>query len=107
MPLTWNQISVAFSNAKYTFAEISIALELFLLKGGYSGYKRRQQVYGDFFKSNPEKKKQVVKLVMKVKGQTIKQDAKVSKKTKVTVSDIDLIISEILNIKPKVEVHVD
>ena len=98
---------MAFSNAKYTFAEISIALELFLLKGGYSGYKRRQQVYGDFFKSNPEKKKQVVKLVMKVKGQTIKQDAKVSKKTKVTVSDIDLIISEILNIKPKVEVHVD
>jgi len=107
VPLTWDQISVAFNNAKFTFAEISIALELFLLKGGYSGYKRRQQVYGDFFKSNPEKKKQVVKLVMKVRGQTIKQDAKVPEKSEVTVSDIDLIISEILNIKPKVEVNVN
>ena len=44
---------------------------------------------------------------MKVRGQTIKQDAEVPEKSEVTVSDIDLIISEILNIKPKVEVNVN
>lgn len=105
MPLTWSQITVAFKNATYTFAEISIALELFL-KGGTGSRRRREQAYQEFFQQNPQKKKKTVELIMKIKGRQIKQGVKIPEQIDVSLSEIDLIISEVLNIKPEVTVDV-
>ena len=105
MPLTWSQITVAFKNAAYTFAEISIALELFLL-GGTGSRRRRDQTYQELFQQYPEKKKKTIQLIMKIKGQEIKQGVKIPNQVDVTLKDIDLIISEVLNIKPEVAIDV-
>lgn len=105
MPLTWSQITVAFKNAAYTFAEISIALELFLL-GGTGSRRRRDQTYQELFQQHPEKKKKTIQLIMKIKGQEIKQGVKIPNQVDVTLKDIDLIISEVLNVKPEVAIDV-
>mgnify|MGYP003628964469 CR=1 FL=1 len=105
MPLTWGQVSVAFRNATYTFAEISVALELFLI-GGYAAGRKREGLYNKFFEQNPKKKKKTVHLIMKIKGQEIKQGVNIPDQVDVTLKDIDLIISEVLNIKPEVAIDV-
>jgi hypothetical protein len=43
---------------------------------------------------------------MKIKGQEIKQGVKIPNQVDVTLKDIDLIISEVLNIKPEVAIDV-
>jgi len=105
MPLTWSQTITAFANTHYTWADVSIALELFL-KGGTGAYRRRKKTYEEFFQQHPEKKKKTIQLIMKIKGQEIKQGVKIPNQVDVTLKDIDLIISEVLNVKPEVAVDV-
>jgi|TARA_R110001592_G_scaffold228669_1_gene485170 hypothetical protein len=105
MPLTWTQTITAFANTHYTWSEVSIALELFLL-GGTGSRRRRDQTYQELFQQYPEKKKKTIQLIMKIKGQEIKQGVKIPNQVDVTLKDIDLIISEVLNVKPEVAVDV-
>tara|TARA_R110000824_G_scaffold51910_2_gene144353 strand:+ start:3166 stop:3411 length:246 start_codon:yes stop_codon:yes gene_type:complete len=80
-------------------------LELFLL-GGTGSRRRRDQTYQELFQQYPEKKKKTIQLIMKIKGQEIKQGVKIPNQVDVTLKDIDLIISEVLNVKPEVAVDV-
>jgi hypothetical protein len=106
MPLTWSQTVIAFGNADYTWAEISIALELAQVTDGVSSRRRREDIYKKLFQQHPEKKKKTIQLIMKIKGQEIKQGVKIPNQVDVTLKDIDLIISEVLNVKPEVAVDV-
>ena len=105
MPLTWTQTITAFANTHYTWAEISIALELFL-KGGTGSRRRREDIYEKLFQQYPQKKEKTVELIMKIKGKQIKQGVKIPEQVDVSLKDIDLIISEVLNVKPEVTVDV-
>ena len=76
------------------------------LLGGTGSRRRRDQTYQELFQQYPEKKKKTIQLIMKIKGQEIKQGVKIPNQVDVTLKDIDLIISEVLNVKPEVAVDV-
>jgi hypothetical protein len=52
----------------------------------------------------PKKKKKVIELILKVKGQTIKDDVKIPNDVNISLSNIDLVIQEVLK-KPMVNIY--
>jgi hypothetical protein len=56
------------------------------------------------FKREPEKKKKVVELILKVKGKTIKNNVKIPSNMDIALSNIDLVIQEVLK-RPSVNVY--
>ena len=103
MPTTWIKSDITWSAAAYTWSDFSLAYELFLL-GGRGGAYRRDQIYADLFKDRTKKRK-VIELIMKVKSNKIKQRVEIPMDTKIALSDIDMVIQEVLQ-KPTVNIHV-
>ena len=103
MPTTWTKSDITWSAATYTWGDFSLAYELFLL-GGRSGAYRRDQIYADLFKDRTKKRK-VIELIMKVKSNKIQQKVEIPMDTKIALSDIDMVIQEVLQ-KPTVNIHV-
>ena len=108
MPITWDEANISPAQlaadptlSKFTFEEFSLAYELYLLQG-----KGSRKKYENLFQKDKEKKKKVIQLVMKVKSNKIQQKAEIPLDAKVSVSDIDMIIQEVL-FKPKVKIYVD
>ena len=111
MPITWGGADVSPATLKsdsetaaFTWTEFSVAYELYLLRGYAHKYKR-EEIYSDLFKDKSKKKK-VIELIMKVKSDKIKQKVEIPLDAKVSLSDIDLVIQEVL-FKPKVTIYVD
>ena len=110
MPTIWTNAETKWSAAAYTWSDFSIAYELSLLGGRAGGYKRDKWgrvidgPYADFFK-DPEKKRKVIELIMKVKSNKIQQKVEIPMDTKIALSDIDMVIQEVLQ-KPTVNIHV-
>ena len=103
MPITWTTAITSWSLATYTWSDFSIAYELFLIREVGGRYKR-EQIYADFFKDRTKKKK-VIELIMKIKSNQIKQKVEIPLNTKIALSDIDMVIQEVLN-KPMVNINV-
>ena len=111
MPITWNEAEVSPSTlasvaetAAFSWSEFSVAYELYLLRGYARKYKR-EEIYSDLFKDKSKKKK-VIELIMKVKSDKIKQKVEIPMDTKIALSDIDMVIQEVL-FKPQVKIYVD
>ena len=111
MPITWSTADVSPSTlasvaetAAFSWSEFSVAYELYLLRGYHHKYKR-EEIYSDLFKDRSKKKK-VVELIMKVKSDKIKQKVEIPLNAKISLSDIDMVIQEVL-FKPKVKIYVD
>ena len=111
MPITWSTAEVSPSTlasvaetAAFSWSEFSVAYELYLLRGYHHKYKR-EEIYSDLFKDRSKKKK-VVELIMKVKSDKIKQKVEIPLNAKISLSDIDMVIQEVL-FKPKVTIYVD
>ena len=110
MPTTWSTADTSWTLATYTFAEFSLAYELGVGGRITRGLKRDKWgrvidgPYADFFK-DPEKKRKVIELIMKVKSNKIKQKVEIPMDTKIALSDIDMVIQEVLQ-KPTVNIHV-
>ena len=110
MPITWSTAEVSPSTlasvaetAAFSWSEFSVAYELYLLRGSTSR-RRYDQAYSDLFKDKSKKKK-VVELIMKVKSNQIKQKVEIPLDTQIALSDIDMVIQEVLN-KPIVNINV-
>ena len=103
MPTTWIKSDITWSAAAYTWSDFSLAYELFLLRGR-SGAYRRDQIYADFFKDRTKKRK-VIELIMKVKSNKIQQKVEIPTDIKIALSDIDMVIQEVLQ-KPTVDIYV-
>ena len=101
MPTTFGQANIAFGGDSFTFGEFSVAYELSLVVGGT--YKRKQ-LYDKMFQKDPDKKKKVIELILKVKGKTIKDKAKIPTNVDIALSNIDLVIQEVLN-KPTARIY--
>jgi len=112
MPTTWATAITSWSLATYTWSDFSIAYELSLVVAEEVGgrYKRDKWgrvldgPYADFFK-DPKKKRKVIELIMKVKSNQIKQKVEIPLNTQIALSDIDMVIQEVLN-KPMVNINV-
>ena len=109
MPVTWSTADVSpstlaqSSETQFSWSEFSVAYELYLLRG--KRLYKRQDIYADLFKDRSKKKK-VVELIMKVKSDKIKQKVEIPINAKISLSDIDMVIQEVL-FKPKVKIYVD
>ena len=103
MPTTWTTATTSWSLATYTWSDFSIAYELSLI-GEVGGRYKRQDIYSDLFKDRTKKKK-VIELIMKVKSNQIKQKVEIPLNTQIVLSDIDMVIQEVLN-KPMVNINV-
>ena len=103
MPTTWSTAITSWSLATYTWSDFSIAYELSLI-GEVGGRYKRQDIYADLFKDRAKKKK-VIELIMKVKSNKIKQTVEIPLNTQIALSDIDMVIQEVLN-KPMVNINV-
>ena len=101
MGATFGQSNIQFGGARFTFSEFSVAYELSLAVGGR--YKRKQ-LYDKMFQKDPEKKKKVIELILKVKGKTIKDNVKIPTNVDIALSNIDLVIQEVLN-KPTARIY--
>jgi len=101
MGATFGQALIAFGGAQFTFGEFSVAYELSLVEGGTY---RRKQLYNQIFEKDKEKKRKVIELILKVKGKTIKDNVKIPTNVDIALSNIDLVIQEVLN-KPSVNVY--
>ena len=99
---TWSTSDITWQESVYTFAEYSVAYELSQVGGTYS---KRDLIYADLFRQRPEKKKMVIELIMKVKSNKYKEKVEIPMNAKVALSDIDLVIQEVLN-KPMVNINV-
>tara|TARA_R100001126_G_C4783450_1_gene128277 strand:- start:134 stop:460 length:327 start_codon:yes stop_codon:yes gene_type:complete len=108
MPITWADADISPQElqanselAGFTWEEFSVAYDAYLKRGGYSG-----KDYQKFYQKYPDKKQKMVSLILKVKGKTIKDDAILPTDMDITLSDIDMVINEVL-LKPKVKIYVD
>ncbi len=101
---TWSTSNLNWIKAVYTWGDFSVAYEL-SQTGGKAGTYRRDQIYADLFRERPDKKKKVIELIMKVKSNKYKKKVEIPMNAKVALSDIDLVIQEILN-KPMVNINV-
>ena len=99
---TWSTSNLNWTESVYTFAEFSVAYELSQVGGTYS---KRDLIYADLFRQRPDKKKKVIELIMKVKSNKYKEKVEIPMNAKVALSDIDLVIQEVLN-KPMVNINV-
>jgi len=101
MSTTFGQANIAFGGASFTFGEFSVAYELSLVEGGTY---RRKQLYNQIFEKDKEKKRKVIELILKVKGKTIKDNVKIPTNVDIALSNIDLVIQEVLK-KPSVNIY--
>ena len=101
MPTTFTQAHIPFGGAQFTFGEFSVAYELSLVVGGKY---RRKELYNQIFEKDKEKKRKVIELILKVKGKTIKDNVKIPTNVDISLSNIDLVIQEVLK-KPSVNVY--
>ncbi len=99
---TWSTSVVTWTKAVYTWGDFSVAYELSQVGGTYT---KRYQAYDDLFRQRPDKKKRVIELIMKVKSNKYKERVEIPMNAKVALSDIDLVIQEVLN-KPTVNINV-
>ena len=103
MSTTFGQSNISFVASTFTFEEFSVAYELSLITD-VGGVYRRKQLYDKMFQKDPEKKKKVIELILKVKGKTIKDKAKIPTNVDIALSNIDLVIQEVLK-KPSVNIY--
>ena len=101
MGATFGQSNIQFSGARFTFSEFSVAYELSLVKDGKAS---RKELFQRIFDREPEKKKKVIELILKVKGKTIKDNVKIPTNVDIALSSIDLVIQEVLK-KPSVNIY--
>jgi len=103
MPTTFGQANIAFGVAQFTFGEFSVAYELSLIQDVGGKYKRKE-LYNQLFEREPEKKRKVIELILKVKGKTIKDNVEIPQNVDIALSNIDLVIQEVLK-KPSARIY--
>tara|TARA_Y100000114_G_scaffold44788_1_gene40445 strand:- start:538 stop:843 length:306 start_codon:yes stop_codon:yes gene_type:complete len=90
-PITWDNANFTWDNNPHTWDEVQLVVEI--LRGG-----------GDFeeeiYKYDAEKKKRLIKLTLKVYGDTITESKKREiKNYKITAKDIKVVVKEVLGVE--------
>jgi len=106
MPITWDEAEISPAElsanselAGFTWSEFSTAYEAYLKRGKY-----RRKDYQQFYNKHLDKKKKMINLILKVKGKTIKDEAIIPVNMDIALSNIDLVIQEVIK-KPSVNIY--
>ena len=91
--------SVEWGNNPYTWGDVKLALELV---GGGSPTKRKARL-DKLLQKEPEKKKRLIHLICRVKGEKVYDETKEAiEDVNIKIEDVDMVVNEILG-KIKVE----
>lgn len=98
--LTWDQIEylIQWDSNPYTWDEVYVLIEVIEEAGGLGG------PIGPAYEKLPEeKKKKLIKLILKVKGEKIEEEKYKQNDIKVIAKDIEVTAQKVLGIKINVD----
>lgn len=98
--LTWDQIEylIQWDSNPYTWDEVYVLIEVIEEAGGLGG------PIGPAYEKLPEeKKKKLIKLILKVKGEKIEEEKYKQNNIKVIAKDIEVTAQKVLGIKINVD----
>ena len=89
--ITWNSANILWNSNSFTWDEVQLVQEI--LGGG-------GVIEDDMPWMKPEKKKQLIKLILKVKGETLTESkTKQIKQYKIKAKDVRLVVKEVKGIE--------
>ena len=90
--ITWNNNSIIWSSNSFTWNEVQLVQEIIQQGGG--------NIEDDMPWMKPEKKKQLIKLILKVKGETLTESkTKPIKQYKIKAEDVRLVVKEVSSVE--------
>ena len=91
--ITWNNNSITWNSNSFTWDEVQLVEEIIRQGGGGN-------IEDDMPWMKPEKKKQLIKLILKVKGKTLTESKqKQIKQYKIKAKDVRLVVKEVSGIE--------
>lgn len=96
--LNWEQTeyNIQWNNNPYTWDEVFVLIEILEELGGLGGPEVGYQ------KLDQEKKKKLITLIAKVRGEEFKEEAYKNENIKVIAEDIKIVAKEVLGIELKI-----
>jgi len=92
MKVTWDTANILWNSNSFTWDEVQLVEEIIQQGGG--------NIEDDMPWMKPEKKKQLIKLILKVKGETLTESkTKPIKQYKIKAEDVRLVIKEVNGIE--------
>ena len=93
-PITWNNSNFAWDNNPHTWDEVQLVIKIVEALGGGGDFEE------EIYKYDAEKKKRLIKLTLKVYGDTITESKKREiKQYKITAKDIKVVVKEVLGVE--------
>ena len=90
-PITWDNANFTWDNNPHTWDEVQLIIEIV---GGGGDFEE------EIYKYDAEKKKRLIKLTLKVYGDTITESKKREiKQYKITAKDIKVVVKEVLGVE--------
>ena len=90
-PITWEDANFLWTSSLYTWEDISLVEELSQILGGPGEFDE------ELYKFDNKKRKRLIKLILKVQGNTITESKKKEiKQYKIKATDIRIAVKEVL-----------
>ena len=94
--------SIQWGSNPYTWGDVKLAAELEEVGGGVTPVRRKERLE-KFLEKEPEKRKRLIHLICRIKGEKVYDEKKeVIEDVTIKVEDVDMVINEVLG-KIKVE----
>ena len=93
-PIKWNEANFKWNDNPHTWNEVQLVVEIVRALGGGGDFEE------EIYKYDAEKKKRLIKLTLKVYGDTITESKKREiKNYKITAKDIKVVVKEVLGVE--------
>ena len=93
-PIKWNEANFKWNDNPHTWNEVQLVIEIVEAISGGGDFEE------EIYKYDAEKKKRLIKLTLKVYGDTITESKKREiKKYKITAKDIKVVVKEVLGVE--------
>lgn len=90
--ITWSNNSIIWSSNSFTWDEVQLVQEIIQQGGG--------NIEDDMPWMKPQKKKQLIKLILKIKGKTLTESkTKPIKQYKIKAEDVRLVVKEVSGVE--------
>ena len=92
MKVTWDTANILWNSNSFTWDEVQLVEEIIQRGGG--------NIEDDMPWMKPEKKKKLIKLILKVKGETLTESkTKLIKQYKIKAEDVRLVVKEVSGVE--------
>jgi len=97
----WSLTDVLWNNANWTWGEQELARKIEEFLGAippYGSFIERQRECDNLWKNDKEKRKKLIKLICKVKGENFDETKELKENIKVTIKDMKILVKSVLNV---------